>query len=173
LLKCVKEEPSTESPPVHSMLNRWTQWLATDAPRWLAPATIQEYQRQVVAFARWMETILDVSFAPESITFYRMEQYVATLKSQVGGKARKPATVNNAVAALSSLGAWLVATGTCADMPARHLRSRGEQIGPPKALSPNVVTRLLDAAHHTGDLRDAMVIEILAAGDTAAWLGQD
>src|SRR5687767_5847794 len=27
---------------------------------------------------------------------------------------------------------------------------------------PTVVTRLLDAAHHTGDLRDAVVLEILA-----------
>jgi site-specific recombinase XerD len=38
----------------------------------------------------------------------------------------------------------------------------GEQPGPPKALSPTVVTRLLDAAHHTGDLRDAVVLDILA-----------
>ena len=61
--------------------------------------------------------MLDVSFSPESITSYRMEQYVATLGSQVRGKARKSATVNKAVAALSSLGAWLVAAGACADTP--------------------------------------------------------
>jgi len=86
----------------------------------------------------------------------------ATLESQVRSKARKPTTVNKAAAALSSLGAWLVEEGACADTPARRLRSMGEQIGPPKALSPTVVTRLLDAAHHTDDLRDAVVIEILA-----------
>jgi site-specific recombinase XerD len=151
-----------EPPPAQSLLDRWTRWLATDAPRRLAPTTIQEYQRQVVAFARWMETTLDVSFLPESITSYRVEQYVVTLEVQVRDKARKPATVNKAVAALSSLGAWLVVTGSCVDTPARRLRSMGEQIGPPKALSPTIVTRLLDAAHHTGDLRDAVVIEILA-----------
>ena len=72
---------------------------------------MQEYQGQLVAFARWMETMLDASFSPESITAYRMEQYVATLESQVRGTVRKPATVNKAVAALSSLGAWLVAAG--------------------------------------------------------------
>src|SRR5262249_51896861 len=33
---------------------------------------------------------------------------------------------------LSSLGAWLVAEGACADTPALRLRSMGEQIGPPK-----------------------------------------
>ena len=55
-------------------LDLWTDWLATDAPRRLAPATIGEYKRQLVTFARWMETTLAVSFAPESITSYRVEQ---------------------------------------------------------------------------------------------------
>jgi len=151
-----------EPPPTLSLMDRWTYWLATDAPRRLAPATVQEYQRQVVAFARWMETTLAVSFAPESVTSYRMDQYVATLEAQVTRKVRKPATHNKAVAALASLGAWLVASGACADTPARRLRSMGEQPGPPKALAPTVVTKLLDAAHHTGDLRDALVLEILA-----------
>jgi site-specific recombinase XerC len=79
----------------------------------LAPLTIQEYQRQLVAFARWMETMLDVPVLPEASTSYRVEQYVATLELQVRGKARKPATLNKAVAALSALGAWLVETGAC------------------------------------------------------------
>ena len=143
-------------------LDQWTDWLATDAPRRLAPATIGEYKRQLVAFARWMETTLAVSFAPESITSYRVEQYVATLEVQITRKVRKPATLNKAVAALASLGAWLVETGVCAASPARRLRTIGDQPGPPKALDPTVVTKLLDAAHHTGDLRDALVIEILA-----------
>src|SRR5687767_5847793 len=124
-----------EPPPTRSLIDRWTQWLATDAPRRLAPATMQEYQRQLAAFARWMEMTLDVPFSPESITSYRMEQYVATLEAQIQRKVRKPATLNKAVATLSSLGAWLVAAGACADTPARRLRSMGEQIGPPKALS--------------------------------------
>src|SRR5262249_51896862 len=77
-------------------------------PRRLAPATIQEYQPQVVAFARWMETMLEVPFAPESITAYRMEQYLATLEAQLRSKARKSATVNKAVAACphSAPGWW-------------------------------------------------------------------
>jgi site-specific recombinase XerD len=145
-----------------TFLDQWTDWLATDAPRRLAPTTIEEYKRQVVAFARWMETTLDVPFTPECITPYRMDQYAATLEVQVQRKARKPATLNKAVAALASLGAWLVATGVCADTPARRLRSIVEQPGPPKALSPTIVTKLLDAAHHTDDLRDALVLEILA-----------
>lgn len=148
--------------PDQPFLDLWTDWLAADAPRRLAQATIGEYKRQVVAFARWMETTLAVSFAPESITSYRVEQYVATLEVQITRKVRKPATLNKAVAALASLGAWLVETGVCAASPARRLRTIGAQPGPPKALEPTVVTKLLDAAHHTGDLRDALVIEILA-----------
>src|SRR6266545_2085475 len=79
-----------EPSPAQSLIDRWTQWLATDAPRRLAPAIIQEYQWQLVAFARWMETMLNVSFAPESITAYRMEQYVTTLEAQVRSKAANP-----------------------------------------------------------------------------------
>jgi integrase/recombinase XerC len=37
-----------------------------------------------------------------------------------------------------------------------------EQPRPPKALALTVVTKLLDAADHTGDLRDAVVLEIRA-----------
>jgi site-specific recombinase XerD len=110
-----------------TFLDQWTDWLATDAPRWLAPTTIEEYKRQVVAFARWMETTLDVPFSPECITSYRMDQYAATLEAHVQRKIRKPATLNKAVAALASLGAWLVATGICTDTPARRLRSIAEQ----------------------------------------------
>jgi hypothetical protein len=69
----------------------------TDAPRRLAPTTIEEYKRQVVVFARWMETMLHVAFSPESITSYPMEQYVATLEWQVICKARGPTTGNKAV----------------------------------------------------------------------------
>jgi hypothetical protein len=36
---------------------------------------LEEYKRQVAACASWMETTLDVSFSPESITSYTMEQY--------------------------------------------------------------------------------------------------
>jgi integrase/recombinase XerC len=158
----VPKELSMNPSSDRTFLDQWTDWLATDAPRRLAPATIAEYKRQVVAFAQWMDAMLGVSFHPEYITAYRIEQFVATLELQVHRKTRKPATVNKAVAALSSLGAWLVETGVCAASPARRLRTIGDQPGPPKALDPTVVTKLLDAAHHTGDLRDALVLEILA-----------
>lgn len=92
------KELSTNSPSDRTFLDHWTDWLATEAPRRLAPATVVGYKRQVVAFAGWA-----VSFAPESITSYRIEQNVATLELQVTRKIRKPATFNKAVAALSSI----------------------------------------------------------------------
>jgi hypothetical protein len=64
-------DPSSD----RTFLDQWTDWLATDAPRRLAPATIGEYKRQVVAFAHWMDAMLGVSFHPEYITAYRIEQY--------------------------------------------------------------------------------------------------
>jgi len=67
-----------------TFLAHWIDWLATDAPPRPAPATIVEYKRQVVAFARWMEVTHAVSFAPKSITSYRIEQYFETkLKNRV------------------------------------------------------------------------------------------
>jgi hypothetical protein len=41
---------------------------------------LEEYKRQVVAFARWMETTLDVPFSPEFITSYPAEQYMVTIE---------------------------------------------------------------------------------------------
>jgi len=73
-----------------------------------------------------------------------------------------PATQAKLVVALSAFGRWLVACGQRPTFPAQDLSAQREQPRPPKALAPTVVRRLLDAARHTGDLRDAVVVEILA-----------
>ena len=71
-----------------TFLDRWTAWLATNAPRRLARTTIGEYKRQVVAFARWMDNDPCSIVRPESITSYCVEQYYATLELQVIRKTR-------------------------------------------------------------------------------------
>lgn len=172
-------------PSDYLLLDRWANWLATQAPRRLVPATIAAYQQQVVAFAQWLATTLDVPLLPESITAYRIERYIEKLEAQVMRKERKPATFNKTVAALSSFGAWLVKAGYCRETPTRRLRSMPEQPGPPKALDPTVIAKLLDTTHHTRhdarhgthhdarNHRDALVLELLAhsgmrAGEVAA-----
>ena len=144
------------------LIARWTTWLATAAPRRLSPATISEYRRQVRFVAEWLDATLDLGLTADSLTSYRINQYLARLESQVQRHERQPATYNKAVAALASFGQWLVATGQVSTNPAQGLRTITEQPGPMKALERDVIVKLLDAAYHTGDLRDALVVELLA-----------
>jgi integrase/recombinase XerD len=144
------------------LIDQWSIWLATDAPRRLARATIHDYQRQVERFVTWLATTLGHSATPEQMTSYRMERFLSELEGQVRRHQRKPASYNKAVAALTSFGAWLVASNQTRENPARRLRTVPEPPGPVRSLDRTTVVRVLDAAHHTGDLRDALVVEILA-----------
>ena len=93
------------------MVEQLLVWLASAEQRRLTAETMRAYQRQVEAFARWLETSLDA---------------------------------------------------------ARRLHAQAEQPTPPKALSATIVRRVLDAAHHTGALRDAVIVELLAKSDLRA-----
>jgi site-specific recombinase XerD len=145
-----------------TLLDQWAAWLATDAPRRLAPASILEYRRQVAGFAAWLGTTLAVDLTAAAITPYRVTQYLRQLEGQVQRHERQPATYNKAVAAVTSFGTWLVVTGQAVINPVQGVRTIREQPGPVKALDRAVVVKLLDAAHHTGNLRDALVLELLA-----------
>ena len=143
-------------------VDQWTHWLATAAPRRLLPATIQEYRRHLLAFADWVETTLGIPCVPDQITANRMERYLAEIEVLVRSKQRRHATYNKAVAVLTSFGAWLVVAGYRRETPAHRLRTLPEQSRPVQALERSTVVKLLDAAHHTGDPRDALVVELLA-----------
>ena len=151
--------PMTQALP---LVDQWTAWLATDAPRRLTPATVREYRRHLTAFADWQQTTLGIPFCPDQITTYRMEHYLAELEAQVQRRERAHATYNKVVAVLASFGAWLVAAGHSTETPARRLRTLPEQARPVQALDRSTMLKLLDAAHHTGNLRDALVVELLA-----------
>jgi site-specific recombinase XerD len=141
-------------------ITQWIRWLtSTDAPRRLSVNTIDAYQRHIVAFANWLSETLEVELLPESATAYRMEAYLDFLREELH---RKPSTQAQAIAALTSFGEWLCITGKAAVNPTHRLSAPPEQPGPPRCLAPSVIKRLLDAAHHTGDVRDALIIEILA-----------
>jgi site-specific recombinase XerD len=144
------------------IIDQWASWLAMDAPRRVSPATIREYCRHLARFASWIESTLGLPFLPEHVTAYRMERYLAEIEGQIQQKQRKHAMYNKAVAVLTSFGMWLVSAGYITETPARRLRTLPEQPTPIKALDRNVVIKVLDAAHHTGDLRDALVLELLA-----------
>ncbi len=146
----------TQSPVIAA----WLTWLdSTDAPRRLSTTTLSAYQRHLAAFALWLAETLDVTLTAETATAYRMEAYLTYLRDDL---QRRPATQAQAIAALSAFGLWLVETKQLSANPARRLVAQPEQAGPPKSLEPVVVKRMLDASHHTGDLRDALIIELLA-----------
>ena len=144
------------------LVDQWTHWLLTEAPRRLTPATIMEYRRHLLAFGNWLEGMVGIPFLADQITPYRMERYLAEIEVQIRQKQRAPATYNKAVAVLTSFGAWLVTAGYVMETPARRLHTLPEQPRPVQALDRTTVVKVLDAAHHTGDLRDALVVELLA-----------
>jgi site-specific recombinase XerD len=150
------------SATTRSLLDHWTEWLSHDVPRRLTPATIREYRRHVISFAEWLEQSVGVPFQPEDITSARVEQYAAMLTLQVQHNERKIATYNKQVVALSRLGTWLLDSGLCAENPARRLCTMSQTLGPPTVLNKDVIGKLLEAAHCTGDLRDGLIVELLA-----------
>lgn len=148
------------------MLPSFLAWLQdAEHHRPLAPATIREYERQLVAFAHWLTANLGVPLTPAAISPHRMTSYLQHLQLTL---RRASATQMKAVAALKAFGTWLVETDQVPTNPARRLRAQREQAGPPKALEAKVVERVIDAAHHTGDLRDAVVVELLASSGMRA-----
>ena len=141
------------------MLEQFLAWLTSAERRRLTAETMRAYQRQVEAFAQWLETSLGILCTPETVTPYRMEAYLAYLQQDL---KRAPATQMKAIAALKAFSQWLLVTNRRSDDAARRLRAQPEQPTPPKALSATIVRRVLDAAHHTGNLRDAVIVELLA-----------
>ena len=123
---------------------------------------LEKLGTDLTAFKASLETTLAIRFWPDQITAYRMEHCQVEVEAQVRRRQRAHATYNNVVAVLASCGAWLVAAGHSKETPARRLRTLPEQPRPVQALDRRTVLKLLDAAHHTGDLRDALVVELLA-----------
>jgi site-specific recombinase XerD len=120
---------------------------------------VSAYLRHLQSFAGWFADALGMEFGAKVVTAYRMESYLEYLRTEL---QRKPSTQAQAIAALTAFGNWLVQTGQALENPARRLSAQPEQLGPPKSLNPTIVKRLLDAAHHTDDVRDALIIELLA-----------
>ncbi len=157
-METIQNSQQKEDPP----FGAWNTWVATDAPRRLRPTTIRDYQWQLERFTQWLVRTLDLPWTANAITAYRVETYARSLEHRVEQHDLAPATYNKTVAALTSFGDWLVVAGHAVDNPARRLRSLPEQPRAVRSLQPSVVRKVLDAAHHTGQLRDAVVLEILA-----------
>jgi integrase/recombinase XerD len=142
------------------MIDQFVAWLrSAEGRRPLTSTTIRDYERHLTRFRTWLTDALGLVWVADMISEHRMAAYLQHLQ---GTLKRTPATQHKAVVVLRVFGAWLVETNQRRDNPARGLRAQPEQLSPPKALTPRVIQRVVDAAYHTGDLRDAVVIELLA-----------
>jgi len=148
------------------MIDAFIAWLGSpDGRRPRTGTTIRDYERHLIRFRLWLTEVLGLVWEADVISEHRMATYLQHLQ---GPLKRAPATQHKAVAVLRVFGAWLVETNQRPANPARGLRAQPEQLSPPKALTPRVIQRVLDAAYHTGDLRDAVVIELLASSGMRA-----
>ncbi len=148
------------------MVDQFLAWLRTaENYRPLAPSTIRDYTRQISAFAQWVTDTLEVAWQPEAVSAQRIASYLEHLQVTLG---RAPATQMKAVAALKAFGAWLVETEQLRTNPALRIRAQTAPPPPPRVLDSQVVQRLIEAAHQTGNLRDALVIELLASSGMRA-----
>jgi integrase/recombinase XerC len=146
------------------MVDQFLAWLRTaETHRPLAPGTIRDYTRQIAAFAQWLTDTLGVAWQPDAVSAERMASYLQYLRG-----TRAPATQMKAVAALKAFGTWLMETDQLRTNPALRIRARTAPPPPPRTLDPRVMQRLIEAAHQTGVLRDAVIIELLAASGMRA-----
>lgn len=142
-----------------TMIDDVVQWLhSPDYPRSIEPATIRDYAHHIHAFADWLTTEIGGSWEPEAITAYRMTTYLHYTQTVLH---RAPATQMKIIATFRAFGHWLVASGVINDNPAKNLHAQPEQPRPPRALSRRIIQRMVDAAHHTGNRRDALILELL------------
>lgn len=148
------------------MINAFIAWLrSADGRRPLTATTLRDYERHLTRFRTWLTDALGLGWSADVISEHRMAAYLQHLQ---GTLKRAPATQHKAVVVLRIFGAWLVETNQRPANPARGLQAQPEQSSPPKALNPQVIHRVLDAAYHTGDLRDAVVLELLASSGMRA-----
>lgn len=148
------------------MIDTFVAWLSSaDGRHPLTNTTIRDYERHLTHVRMWLTDTLGLAWGADVISEHRMAAYLQYLQ---GPLKRAPATQHKAVAVLRVFGAWLVETNQRSANPARGLRAQPEQLSPPKALTPRVIQRVVDAAYHTGDLRDAVVIEVLASSGMRA-----
>jgi site-specific recombinase XerD len=148
------------------MIDAFIAWLrSADGRRPLTATTLRDYERHLTRFRTWLTDALGLGWSADVISEHRMAAYLQHLQETL---KRAPATQHKAVVVLRVFGAWLVETNQRCDNPARTLRAQPEQLSPPKALTPRVIQRVVDAAYHTGDLRDAVVIELLASSGMRA-----
>src|SRR5690349_731345 len=81
--------------------------------------TISAYESDLRHFAVWFEQANQRVFTLKDFTAIDVREYRTTLLR----RKRAPATINRALAALRTLGAWAVAAGALSNNPVDNIRS--------------------------------------------------
>jgi integrase/recombinase XerD len=127
-------------------------FLALSAAR-LAPRTVEAYRRDLHALADWLGR------PPASVETEELERYLAELRAA----GLSAATIARRVASLRSFFRHLVLIGSADANPAAELDLPRRTRRLPRALSPSVAERLIEAAGGTTprSLRDRALVELL------------
>jgi integrase/recombinase XerD len=115
-------------------------------------STVQSYHSDLKKFKRWSpETPLE-SIGPLDVAEY---------KRHLQKRGQKPATINRALATLSTFFDWAVEKGLIENNPASNVKYVKEVKTAPKSLSRREQLALMRAVNQSGKVRDIAIITLL------------
>lgn len=127
------------------------------ASRGLSPRTAASYAQNAAAFARWLAGTYGRWPAPGEATALDVADYRRWLQD----RGCRPATVNQALKALSRYFAWAAAEGLAAGNPAEGVKAVSEQRAGPRWLGRRELGLLAAAVQRHGSPRDRALFTLL------------
>lgn len=115
-------------------------------------ATIQSYHSDLKKFKCWFPEVSLESIGPLDI---------AEFKRHLQKRGQKPATINRALATLSTFFDWVVEKGLIDNNPASNVKYVKEVKTAPKSLSRREQMALMRAVNQSGKIRDIAIITFL------------
>ncbi|GAB4464034.1 MAG: tyrosine recombinase XerC [Anaerolineae bacterium] len=121
-------------------------------------STLNQYQRGIKHFVRWLEQTYGEAFDPATV----VPRDVADWKAyQQTVERAAPATINQRLTALSRFFQWAVANGHARTNPTAAVKQLRIEQAAPKALDPKQTRRLLRQVEREENLRDIALVTLL------------
>lgn len=118
----------------------------------VSKSTVQSYHSDLKKFKRWSPEAPLESIGPLDI---------AEFKRHLQKRGQKPATINRALATLSTFFDWAVEKGLIENNPASNVKYVKEVKTAPKSLSRREQLSLMRAVNRSGKVRDIAIITLL------------
>ena len=135
------------------------EWIKDLERKGKSQATVKAYRSGLHHFVNWLEGSYGQTFDPTSVITRDLRDWIA--HQQTVEKA-KPATINRRLAAVSQFYKWAVAQGIVPRDLTADVKGLRRERRRPKALEKADLRRLLRAVHQSGDLRDIVIMELMA-----------